>query len=715
MINRIPAHKGMLGHLLKTVRPDIFDSIVETQRIETIVVGLGRQGTRHAGLMNDFGTTITAGIAAQRGGEIIHETIPVYDTVSECLSDNPNIAAASIWKHYTTAKDSALEAIEAGIPMVVLITEFLPLRDVRDILVAARKNNTILIGGNTPGCMFPPEGIKIGMLPDVFYPEETTPGKFGSHGATILSRSGAILYHMSDALASVGIAQNSIIGIGGDGAIGTTFSQLVPMTMNYENTDIVIIAGEIGGAQEELLANDIKRNPQNYPKPIIALISGKNAPPGKTMGHAGAIVSPGQKHGTYQSKVESLEDAGVTVVNSQYDLINTAKKKLKNKVYFDISRYYAKMKIKWEEKVEKIGWSTVTTKVSANNLIISGYKLAEIIEHSTLLETTHLLIKNKLPSEGELQNHNILAKTAAIMPAPEVDRFANENISTTLVKCLLMDRGLSKISQSGIDGPVTKTIFTIGRFTRYLARILGNEDALDNVLPDETFSDYLYKAVSGDSKVDPHRARMIEAMIVASVDHGVTPPSSQATIIAASVRTTYEMAIASGIGAITGVHGGAGAKAADFFKECFDKSKNKNIDIQKATRKVIEEYTKTGQRIHGLGHRIHTKDPRRNVLWKIVEENSIAGPCVEVSKIVSDIFKKVRSMSLPINVDGVIGAIVADMNLDSDLAKALFVYGRVAGLSAHYFEEISSQSLMRSINFSEAVYKGKSLSKYPIK
>jgi citrate synthase len=202
---------------------------------------------------------------------------------------------------------------------------------------------------------------------------------------------------------------------------------------------------------------------------------------------------------------------------------------------------------------------------------------------------------------------------------------------------------------------------------------------------------------------------MIEAMIVASVDHGVTPPSAQSTILAATVRPSYNIGIAAGVGAITDVHGGAGAKAAAFFRACIAKSEQDKIDPSDATLAILAEYLKKGRRVEGLGHRLHTEDPRRNVLWKLSEELGIAGKCVEISKIVGGIFEKVRGMSLPINVDGVIGAIVADMGLDVDLAKALFIYGRVAGLSAHFFEEEASQIQMRRVNFNDAVYKGKEL------
>ncbi len=158
----IAPDEGMLYHIIEKRRPDLAKKIRTARTIETVVVGLGGQGTRHAELMQQYGTTITAGIAPGRGGARLLETIPIYNTISECLVEHPNIAVASIWRHYSTAKDATLEVIEAGIPVVVLISEGIPVRDVRDILVAARKHNTLLVGGNTPGIIFPPEGIKVG-------------------------------------------------------------------------------------------------------------------------------------------------------------------------------------------------------------------------------------------------------------------------------------------------------------------------------------------------------------------------------------------------------------------------------------------------------------------------------------------------------------------------------------------------------------------------
>ena len=706
-MRRIPVDLGALFFLINEIRPDLAKQIKENKTLETVIIGLGTQGTKHAGLMKDFGTNVTAGVSIGRGGTRIHEVIPVYDRVKECLKENPNIAVASIWRHYSGVRDIAIEVIESGIPIVVLISEGIPLKDVRDIIVAARKHNTILFGGNTPGIIFPPEGIKIGMLPDIFYPEEKNKDEFGPRGVTIISRSGAILYHLSDALASEGVAQNAVLGIGGDGAIGTRFIDIVPLIQKYPNTDLIVIAGEIGGSQEELLAEDIVAHPEKYPVPIVALISGANSPEGKTMGHAGAIATPGQEYGTFRTKKEALEKAGVTVVNSQYELVETVKEILKGWQYFSVQRYQEKMTKTWEEPPKKVGWATLITKVQPNNLVIAGYPLKEIIKKKSLTETAYLLVKEDFPEADQIKILEQIALKAIKEPAPKVRVLENEDISKTIAKCLLQDEVLTKYCIQESKNPPNQLMFCLGRVARYLALILGNEKVLENLDSTQPFTNLIYQILTGQSIIDEKKARLLEAMIVASVDHGVTPPSAQAAIIAATVRATYEVAIAQGVSAITDVHGGAGAKAAQFFQICASLAKEKNIELTEAVQENIAKYMKEGKRIQGLGHRFHTKDPRRDVLWVKAKHAGIAGDCVEISRIITDVFKRVRGINLPINVDGVIGAIIADMKLNPTIAKAVFIYGRVAGLSAHYFEEIASQPQMRRVNFAQAVYKGK--------
>jgi succinyl-CoA synthetase alpha subunit len=708
---KIKAADGMLYHIVRKVRPALAERVARTGRLDTIILGLGGQGSKHAGLMHDFGTSLVAGVAPGGGGTRVREVIPVYDTVAECLSEHPDVVAASVWRHYSTAKEAALEAIEAGIPLVVLISEGLPLRDVRDIIVAARARGTVLIGGNTPGLIFPPERIKIGMLPDVFYPEEIEPGRYGAGGVTIISRSGAILYHMSDAMASVGIAQNAVIGVGGD--IGSTFRDLVPLAMAFEKTDLVVVAGEIGGCQEELLARDVEEHPERYPKPLVALVSGAHAPEGKTMGHAGAIVTPGVETGTFASKKRALEAAGVPVVNSQFDLIDVVRSKLKGKTYFQPERYYAKMKSLWDAPPPKPGWTTLITKVEPNRLVVRGYRVQDLIERASLIEAAHLIVEGDLPDAAQRTALEGLAGRAAREPFPPVVRNPEEDLSKTLQKCILNDEALAGFKPRGKRPRAERTVFGLGRFAAYLAGLEGHGTDLRASAPGGPFSRDVGLAVAGAERATKERARMLEAIIVASIDHGVTPPSAQATLIASSVRASYEVALAQGVGAITDVHGGAGEKAAAFFLRAAALSEAKGIGPGDALRAVIRDYIARGQRIEGLGHRVHTQDPRRDVLWRLAEANGSAGACVALSKVAEEALKEVRGLSLPINVDGVIGAIVADMGFDPKLAKALFVFGRLMGLSAHFFEETSTQPPMRTIRFAEAVYGGVPDRPYP--
>jgi succinyl-CoA synthetase alpha subunit len=710
---RIKATDGFLFFLVRKLRPALAERVAKSGRLDTIILGLGGQGTKHAGLMHDFGTSIVAGIAPGGAGRRVHEVIPVYDTVRDCLADFPDVVAASVWRHYSTAAEAAIEAIEAGLPLVVLISEGLPLRDVRDVIVAARAHNTVLIGGNTPGLIFPPERIKIGMLPDVFYPEEPAPGRFGPRGVTIISRSGAILYHMSDAMASVGIAQNAVIGVGGDGAIGSTFRDLVPLAMAYPNTDLVIVAGEIGGCQEELLAQDIRDNPGRYPKPVVALISGARAPEGKTMGHAGAIVTPGLETGTFLAKKNALEAAGVPVVNSQFDLIDAVREKLKGRTYFEPERYYARMRTIWDAPPPKPSWTTLVTKVEPNNVIVRGYRVQDLIDRASLVETAHIVTMGELPDARLRASLDRLGLDAARRPLPPVVRGPAEDLSKTFQKYLLMDESLAAFAPSGRTAPAERAVFSLGRCAAYLAAAEGHGAALAAVDAAAPLAQAVFAAVAGPGPVDPKRARLLEAIIVASVDHGVTPPSAQATLIASSVRASYESAVAQGVGAITDVHGGAGEKAAEFFLQCAGQAAREGLSLEDATRAVIRRYVREGRRVEGLGHRVHTRDPRRDVLWALAEANGQAGPCVAVSRIAEDMLREVRGLSLPINVDGVIGAIIADMGLDPKLAKALFIIGRTMGLSAHYFEEVTTQPPMRPIVFSEAVYRGVPERPYP--
>jgi citrate synthase len=390
------------------------------------------------------------------------------------------------------------------------------------------------------------------------------------------------------------------------------------------------------------------------------------------------------------------------VVNHQRDLIQEVKKLLKGKVYFKTEDYYKRMQRKWEVKPPKPTWGTLITKVVPNNLLIRGYLLQELIEKKTLLEIAYLVIQGEFPTTNELMELEKLAVRAIRDEFPKSDLSIDpdaQDISKTVGTYLLLDNKL-------LLNETHKIVYTLGRVTKYFALILGNHKLLDNLPENTTFLNAIYRAFVGEASPDPRKARLLEAMISACVDHGVTPPSAQTTLLLASARAEFEVALAGGVQAITDVHGGAGAKAAEFFLNIIKNARAKNIVLDESTFELVDNASRSGQRIQGLGHRIHTQDPRRDILWKLAEEADEAKECVKISKMLSKIFHQVKGMALPINVDGVIGAITADMGMKPILAKAIFIFGRIVGLAAHYFEEIQTQSPMRRIVFEQVKYNG---------
>jgi citrate synthase len=347
-------------------------------------------------------------------------------------------------------------------------------------------------------------------------------------------------------------------------------------------------------------------------------------------------------------------------------------------------------------------WDTRITSVEPNSILVRGYPLQELIGRKGILEVCHLLVEGELPEPEVLATLESQAKRGARLPPPQTSWDRGEDVSKVLARCLLMDRELL-----GFSGPKTElAAFTLGRVTVYLAWLFDHLKVLSQLEESEPFLDHLMAALTGEPSPDGGRARLMEAMVVGSTDHGVTPPSAQATILAAAVRASYEVCIAQGVAAITDVHGGAGAAAATFFTECVRRAETDKIELDRALREVLGRYLEEGKRVKGLGHRLHTQDPRRNVLWALAKETGLAGKHTEASKLVAGIFEGLKGRELPINVDGVIGALIADLGMEPAMAKVLFILGRVCGLEAHYFEEVETQRPMRRIDFSGARYTG---------
>lgn len=261
----------------------------------------GRQGSFHTEAMLRYGTRILAGVTPGKGGAQVHG-VPVYDSVEEAVQAHPEINASIIFVPAAGAVDACYEAIEAGIRLIVLITEGIPTHDTMRLVRYASLRGVRIIGPNTPGVITPGE-CKLGIMPgDVF--------SRGSVG--IVSRSGTLTYEIAQNLTEKGLGQSTCVGIGGDAVVGTGFIEILEMMRADPETRLVVLIGEIGGDAEERVAEYIRR--ENYDKPVVAYIAGRTAPPGKRMGHAGAIISLGM--GDAQTKINRLSEAGVLVAET---------------------------------------------------------------------------------------------------------------------------------------------------------------------------------------------------------------------------------------------------------------------------------------------------------------------------------------------------------------------------------------------------------------
>lgn len=282
-------------------------SILTDRETRVICQGItGNNGRFHTRHCLAYGTKVVAGVTPGKGGETV-EGVPVYDTVSQAVGDTA-ASASMIFVPAPFAADAILEAAEAGIGLIVCITEGIPILDMVKVKAALEGDKTRLIGPNCPG-VITPEQCKIGIMPGHIHLS-------GSVG--VISRSGTLTYEAVSQLSQQGLGQSTCIGIGGDPLVGSSFVDLLELFQADKDTSGIVLIGEIGGSAEEEAAEFIKAK---MTKPVVAFIAGITAPPGKRMGHAGAIIAGGR--GTAKEKMEALAAAGAVVVESPTEIGET--------------------------------------------------------------------------------------------------------------------------------------------------------------------------------------------------------------------------------------------------------------------------------------------------------------------------------------------------------------------------------------------------------
>jgi succinyl-CoA synthetase alpha subunit len=288
-------------------------SILLSKDTRVLIQGItGKVGRVQTKWMLDYGTNIVAGVTPGRGGEEV-EGVPVFNSIEEAV-EKTGAEASVFFVPPPGVKETAIQTINAGIKLIVVVTEHTPVHDVMFIKEYATDKDVHIIGPTTPGVITVGQA-KMGIMPGRMF----SPGRVG-----MISRSGTLSYELSGNLATAGIGQSTVVGLGADPVVFTSIPELLEMYENDDETDLVVIVGEVGGLQEEKAAEYIDRW---MTKPVVAYIAGLNAPEGKRMGHAGAIIH-GDGRGTPQSKVTAFSEAGVDVAKYPRDIVGLVQQRL---------------------------------------------------------------------------------------------------------------------------------------------------------------------------------------------------------------------------------------------------------------------------------------------------------------------------------------------------------------------------------------------------
>ena len=563
----------------------------ETSRV--LVQGItGREGQARTRLMLDYGTCVVGGVTPGKGGTTTLG-VPVFDSCVDAVKALGDIDVSVLFVPAAGLKAAALDAINAGVKLVVIVPDRVPVWDAMEIAAAAKAKGATFLGPNTLGIASPGKAV-VGMIGgraesarEWFKPPQ--PGPKGT-GVGIISRSGGMSSSTGYYLGQAGVRISSIVHVGGDAVLGLRIPEVALKFEADPHTDAIVLFGEIGGTQEEDLAALMKAG--KITKPVVAYIGGKAAKGGTRFSHAGAIIEGNT--GTHAGKLAALRDAGATVVESFGELPEATASLLK-------ARGSRSMMSDAERKAV---WTTAITRIEPNKVAVRGHDIADLMGKSSFGAAVYLILTGTLPDE----------KTG----------------------------------------------------------------------------------------------RLMDAILVSSIDHGATPPSALAARTVASTGAGLSQAVAAGIMSINRHHGGAIEDCARFLGVLQARAGESRRSIDEVATAEVANVKATGARISGFGHRVHTKDPRTARLFELAGAAGLTdgpGTHIGAARAVERAFAA-TGKPLPINVDGAIGAILSDLKVEPRVMNGIFMIARTPGLVAHVVEEQTREKPMRRIDPVNHAYDG---------
>jgi succinyl-CoA synthetase alpha subunit len=551
-----------------------------------IVQGItGREGQARTRLMLDYGTQVVGGVTPGKGGTATLG-VPVFDTCRQAVASLGRVDVSVLFVPAAAMKAAAIEAIEAGVRLLVLVADRVPVWDAMEIARVAKRHDAVFIGPNTLGVASPGRAL-VGMIGGRAESARAwfKPPLPGGTGVGVISRSGGMSSSTAYYLGQAGVRISSIVHIGGDAVLGLRMPEAARLFQDDPATDAIVVFGEIGGTQEEELAELLSPDVSGraaITKPVIAYVGGKAATAGTRFSHAGAIIEG--TRGTHAGKVAALRAAGAAVVDSFGELPSAVVGVLRARGSRSLM----------SEAERKAVWTSAVTRIEPNRVAVRGHDIAGLMGKVSFGAAVHLILTGALP--------------------------------------------------------------------------------------------------------DDRTARLMDAILVSSIDHGVTPPSCLAARTVASTGASLSQSVAAGLLSINRHHGGAIEDAAKHLGDLLAQAAGGELDA--VAEAEVARIKASGDRISGFGHRIHTKDPRTTRLFELAAEAGLGdGPRTHIgaARAVERAFAAI-GRPLPINVDGAIGAILADLRMDPATFNGLFMIARTPGLVAHVIEEKTREKPMRRID-----------------